>query len=392
MNRLFPILIALLVSLLGNRTVIAQISSLDRFITQELYDDPTRFPHQIRDLGPNGEFSALYPIGSGSLFTLYIHPIVYDSASRVFRQSDIPMAVDSFETLPFEGPKGEMAVVSDDTTYNNTAYYPLNLSKMYRTRQDRPFVITLSNLLNINAASTNLHERELALTIVRRSRQPSPPYDYLPGQSDSTGGEELSFGITTNTVMLSSELMWSAEMTCGEYEIALYRHEIPADFFNPPLNAPVAAVRLAEASVRVWPDASATLKGINQGQIFADRLPTIEVQLQNLYPDSHTFLRAYPLGVTPNDSHIVKALEFRCGPYYTESGSNAGDFEQPQPRSGNYDHLSDHVNADGAWVLEIVTRTPFSRTVDEVLLHRTFSMQRIKTRGQITTAETAPAN
>lgn len=368
----------------------AQLSSLDRFVTQELYDDPTRFPHQIREFGPNGEFNALYAIGSGSLFTLYIHPIIYDSASHLFRQSNTPVAVDSFEALPFEGPKCQMTVLSDDKTYNDPAYYPLNLSKMYRTRQDRPFAITISNLLNINASSSFLHERELALTIIRRSRQPAPPFDYLSGQAGSAGGEELSYGITTNTVILSSELTWNGQMTCGEYEIALYRHEIPADFFNPALNASVAAVRIAEASVRVWPNASATLTGINQGQVFADRLPTIEVQLQNLYPDSHSFLRAYPQGVTPNDSHIIKALEFRCGPYYADPGSSAGDFEQPQPRSGNYDHLSEHINADGTWVLEIVTRTPFNRTEDEVLLHRTFSMQRIKTRGQITTAETAP--
>lgn len=386
MIRHFLSLMVLLPCLFVATRASAQISSLDRFVTQELYDDPTRFPHQIRDLGPNGEFSALYAIGSGSLFTLYIHPIIYDSASRLFRQSETPVAVDSFEALPFEGPKGEMTVLSDDTTYNNPAYYPQNLSKTYRTRQDKPFAITLGSLLNINAASSYLHERELALILIRRSRQPSPPYDYLPGQAGATGGEELSFGITTSTVMLSSELTWSGEMPCGEYEIALCRHEIPADFFNPALNAPVAAVRLAEASVRVWPNASATLTGINQGQVFADRLPTIEVQLQNLYPDSHTFLRAYPQGVPPDDRHIIKALEFRCGPYY---GGDAGDFEQPQPRSGNYDHLSDHINADGTWVLEIVTRTPFNRTEDEVLLQRTFSLQRIKTRGQITTSETA---
>lgn len=365
----------------------AQISSLERFITQELYDDPTRFPHQIRSFGTNGEFSALFPVGSGCLFTLYIHPIIYDSVSKTFRQSSTPVAVDSFEALPFEGPSGSMTVTSDDTTYNNSTYYPLTLAKQFRTRQDHPFAIQLSNLKNIVAGSANLHERELALVLIRRSRQAEPPYDYLPGQAGSTGGEEQSFGITGNTLILSNEMTWSSAMACGEYEIALYRHEIPASFFNPPLSAPVAAVRLAEASVRVWPTASASLSGISPGQIFTDRLPTIEVQLQNLYPDSRTFLRVYPQGTTPAANHEIPALEFLCGPFYAGAGG-AGDFEQPQPRSGNYDHLSNHANVDGNWVLEIVTQTPFSRSSGEVLLQRNFTLQRIKTRGQISTAET----
>ena len=72
--------------------------------------------------------------------------------------------------------------------------------------------------------------------------------------------------------------------------------------------------------------------------------------------------------------------------------TSGGDFEQPQPRSGNYDHLSNHTNTDGTWVLEIVTQTPFNRAEGEVLLQRTFSLQRIKTRGQISTAETGAAN
>jgi hypothetical protein len=385
------LLMMILLALGAARPLLAQINSLERFITQELYDDPTRFPHEIRTLGPNGEFSALFPVGSGCLFTLYIHPIVYDASSKMFRQSATPVAVDSFEALPFEGPTGSMALASDDTTYNNSTYYPLTLAKQYRTRQDRPFAIQLSNLQNINSGSSNLHERELALVIIRRSRQAEPPYDYLPGQAGSTGGEELSYGITGNTLLLSSELTWSSAMACGEYEIALYRHEIPATFFNPALSAPVAAVRLAEANVRVWPSATATLSGIAQGQVFADRLPTIEVQLQNLYPDSRTYLRAYPQGTPPGESHIIKALEFRCGPFYAEEGSAAGDFEQPQPRSGNYDHLSDHVNVDGTWVLEVVTQTPFDRGSGEILLQRTFSLQRIKTRGQISTTETSAA-
>ena len=388
-QRAIHLLLLLLPSLLP---LSAQISSLERFVTQELYDDPTRFPHQIRNLGPNGEFTALFAVGSGSLFTLYIHPIIYDSVSKTFRQSDVPVAVDSFEALPFEGPTGSMSLTSDDSTYHNSPYYPLTLPKQFRTRQDHPFAIQLSNLQNITPSSSNLHERELALVIIRRGRQAEPPYDYLPGQAGSTGGEEQSFGITGNTLVLSNAITWSSGMACGEYEIALYRHEIPATFFNPPLSAPVAAARLAEATVRVWPSASATLSGITQGQVFTDRLPTIEVQLQNLYPDSRTFLRAYPQGSAPNENHIIKALEFRCGPFYAEEAGSGGDFEQPQPRSGNYDHLSNHTNTDGTWVLEIVTQTPFNRAEGEVLLQRTFSLQRIKTRGQISTAETGAAN
>lgn len=101
-QRAIHLLLLLLPSLLP---LSAQISSLERFVTQELYDDPTRFPHQIRNLGPNGEFTALFAVGSGSLFTLYIHPIIYDSVSKTFRQSDVPVAVDSFEALPLRGPR-----------------------------------------------------------------------------------------------------------------------------------------------------------------------------------------------------------------------------------------------------------------------------------------------
>lgn len=130
------------------------------------------------------------------------------------------------------------------------------------------------------------------------------------------------------------------------------------------------------------------MDNIHSGQVFIDRIPTLVVNLQRLYPDSRTYAQIYEgqaaLGTAGT---IVHGSERRFGRYYnpdlTEEPTNV-----PQNVMLSIDDLSNYASSDGIYTLEILTETPFFNRAPERLFVVTFEVDRvISSRGQISTAE-----
>jgi hypothetical protein len=122
--------------------------------------------------------------------------------------------------------------------------------------------------------------------------------------------------------------------------------------------------------------------------VFIDRIPPIIVRMNNLYPDSRTFVQVYPgQPVLGTDGTKIKGTERQYGSYYnpghTEASTNV-----PQNVDISIDVLSNYASQDGIYTLEVVTETPFVSRAPERLTYITFEVDRvISSRGQISTTE-----
>lgn len=108
-----------------------------------------------------------------------------------------------------------------------------------------------------------------------------------------------------------------------------------------------AETKLAEAKVRVWPLAQATVKGIVPDETYT-RIPRIEVDLKSLYPESETWVQIYP-------GSQVLGTE---GTILNESTIQWDD-EVPLSTSLVFRDLDRLLTTEGQWTLEVLTETPF---------------------------------
>lgn len=125
------------------------------------------------------------------------------------------------------------------------------------------------------------------------------------------------------------------------------------------------ATELASKTIQIWPCADGSIAGITNGQRIRFRLPQLTLTLNDLYPNSTTYLKAYrgPLSAVPNSPGRV-ILESQV------------PLNQELPKSEirvvqGYDAV---VDTDGEWTFELVTDTPFGR--GEYLDHVTFTIDR----------------
>lgn len=129
---------------------------------------------------------------------------------------------------------------------------------------------------------------------------------------------------------------------------------------------------LGSQFIQIWPVADGSLAGITNNQFIRYKMPMVTVTLNDLYPDSHTYVQAYEgapqLGKTgkivPGSSLVVSDTV-------------------PQSRIlvlSDYDKV---MEEDGQWTMELLTKTPFG--VDR-LAYVTFTVDRtIQMNGSVTT-------
>lgn len=231
-------------------------------------------------------------------------------------------------------PKGSIIVRSADS-YNGVP----------RIRVDQPFSVefTVSNLLsgqNIPlSASTVLAEHHLA---------PNPDRNAVITAAQAIAGTPFSSGyISKNgvtTVNYPATSIKTADPTkaCGEEHFVL--HALGDGTFS--------QTQIATAFIKVWPMASGKISGINPGTLIRFTPPVLTVKLDDLYPRSSTFIRIRsngPIlskgGAILNGSMLVLDQDLSANRLLTVS---------------NYGNLFD---SDGAYVIELLTSTPFGTDV-----------------------------
>lgn len=110
----------------------------------------------------------------------------------------------------------------------------------------------------------------------------------------------------------------------------------------------ISQTQVATAYVQVWPMATGEITGIQDGDIVRGNPPELTVTLDDLYPDSDTYLRIYSNG--PDIGEEGKVIP----------GSRLVlDQEFPADRILNIDDYSSLFDSDGPYRIELVTTTPF---------------------------------
>lgn len=109
----------------------------------------------------------------------------------------------------------------------------------------------------------------------------------------------------------------------------------------------IAELQLSEARVQIWPLSSASFEGIESSASY-NIVPEISVQLENLYPESETWVQVYrgPESVGTNGTRL------------SESMAIVNDVK-PDNKVLSFKTLNTILNDNGEWTFEVLTKTPF---------------------------------
>jgi hypothetical protein len=310
-------------------------------------------------------FTAFIEVGDeGSLFQLYATGTAWDT--------NIYM-LDSKLVYTYS-PGVAFNVTTEDSTYvrGDTA----SKNGVYRTRADRPFSMKIT-VTGLKEDGEEQAERYVYfstsgvnydLTSYSGLNQPS----YLIQESN------LDNGVRNIGPVYHELSSTSASLGCGAQTYKIVRYASDG----------VPATILAAPTVEVWPVATATVDNLVEGQLYIDRLPTLIVNLNHLYPDSRTYVQIYSgPAVLGKVGTIVTGTELRYGRFYnpdlTQEPTNVA-----QTRKLSITDLSNYAYLDGTYTLEVITETPFFGRTAERLAHITFDVDRIITsRGKISSNE-----
>lgn len=130
--------------------------------------------------------------------------------------------------------------------------------------------------------------------------------------------------------------------------------------------------QLASATVQIWPVATATISGIEDGGTMRFQVPMLTVTARDLYPKSYTYAQVYRgaprLG---EDGEVMPSAQLVL------------DQETPESRVWTAQNYGNLFSEDGQWTIEVVTETVFGA---ERLAHVSFTVDRsIKVRSTIGT-------
>jgi len=135
------------------------------------------------------------------------------------------------------------------------------------------------------------------------------------------------------------------------------------------------ASSLASAKVQIWPMSDGSISGITENQKVLFAMPQITLTLNDLYPDSSTYLQAYRgTWASGKTGYVVPGSSI-------EWKSTIPKSDVLTLTSNSWDNILD---ADGVWTIELVTKTIFDTLS---LGHVTFTLDRtIEVKGNITTS------
>ena len=139
-------------------------------------------------------------------------------------------------------------------------------------------------------------------------------------------------------------------------------------------NASRFSRQIASKTIQIWPVADGSISGISEGQVLRMHMPALTVTLNDLYPESTTYVQAYKgkpsLGnsgrIVPGSSLVLRQ-------------------SVPEDRILTLEDYGATFDTDGEWTMEWLTATPFG--IDR-LAYVTFTIDRtITVNGTVTTYE-----
>ncbi len=120
--------------------------------------------------------------------------------------------------------------------------------------------------------------------------------------------------------------------------------------------------QLATATLQVWPVATASIAGIEEGETMRFQVPTITVTARDLYPKSYTYAQVYRGAPRLGENGEVM-----------RSAQLVLDQQTPETRVWTARNYGNLLTEDGQWTIEVVTQTVFGT---ERLAHVSFEVDR----------------
>ena len=243
---------------------------------------------------------------------------------------------------------------------------PYTYTGIPRTRADRPFIVdvTTSGLLS----GDDVPESSKSVKLLRHVQSYG-----IGGNGEGINRDQASLihqvFLVNNAVHRLSYTVNSIpgadrSKVRGEERFSVYSLE---DYQAP-------ESQLASKFVQVWPVADGSIAGLAQDQLVKFKLPNLTITLNDLYPDSRTYLQVYKGSPALGTTGIVVP------------GSGLVVYESvPQNRVLDVRDWDGVITSDGRWTLELLTATPFG--IDR-LAYISFDVDRtIEMNGSFTTIE-----
>lgn len=284
------------------------------FIVQ-IHSDANVDTVKIDDLSPEGSGNALEGVSGSSVFQLW----------TVHRTQGTTHLLDEKIVSSYH-PQAVIAIKTGDP-----------YKGIPRTRVDQPFTVeyTMSGLVTNDpdvqdAAKSAILQHDVT------------DYAQTSSEVQATQSDITQNGTATDTRVTSIQ---SADLTrvSGEESFTiLARPDYGVDKTH----------MLASAKVQIWPIARASMSGFDTSKTYLN-LPDIHVDLQDLYPDSTTYIRLYKGNPTANPSkvHIINTS------YVIIDDTN------PQDRKFSISGSELGITESGEYTMEIIHETPFGADV-----------------------------
>lgn len=329
----------------------------------------------------SGERSSFFPVLLGGsryeLYTVKEDPLTSYQLDTKYVSAFSPIAV--------------IRIITEDTT-----------AEVPRTRADRGFdvVVDVDGLLSDLEAPPSARAVNFRRQVISSTESTSVAssngggllggiLDALLGTDGSGllgGGGLLGTGLLSTLLDGTTNLISQAAITeNGEYTYSYDVSEVPGVDRSKLTGIERFSVysvgdddydaeQLDSAHVEIWPVATGWMEGIDNGDIIKTRVPTVIIQLEDLYPSSSTYMQIYEgpqsLGtqgqIVPGSAFVVNDIV-------------------PKDHTLTVTDLDDMVGTDGEWTFEVLTETPFGT---DRLAHATIVTDRsIEINGSVTSAE-----
>lgn len=312
------------------------------FIMQ-VQNDENRTTHKIDDVSPVGNGNALKGVTGSSVFRLW----------TIHRTKGTEYLLDEKIVSSYH-PEARISITTGD-----------DYKGIPRTRVDQPFTVsyTVEGLVTNDPKVQNAAKSVVLQTTAR---------NYIDSSNaDATGAERTTQGVidkngTTRESRLTTLQAPDLTRVSGEEEFTIYAR---------PDYGVAESHMLARAKVQVWPIARATMKGFDTGKQYL-KLPDVHIDLQDLYPDSTTYVRVYegkPRS-NPKQVHIVNTSYVII------------DDTVPKDRKFSLSGKELGITQSGKYTLEIIHETPFGADI----LSQTYPLNKkgnIKVIGNLNTSE-----
>jgi hypothetical protein len=161
-------------------------------------------------------------------------------------------------------------------------------------------------------------------------------------------------GKTTLTFNASSLTAPNPLKACGEEHFVVHALADGA----------VEQSQIASAKVQVWPIATGTIGGVRDGAVYNNVIPSVQLDTQDLYPRSNTYLMLYENGATAGEPGKVV-------------WSRPWDAAVPLSLQTTTDDLNSLITKDGSYTIALMSETVFDTRL--LCPTVTFSVRRVLT-------------